>query len=169
MPRSDAQNLSLRLRPVDVFFVVIFSAFTITSLISDLLPTLGVDISHPSSNFFVNSNWWYAHDTDPLFMTPPVWMRIVTGLSAFVYMPFYVLLVLALIKGWNWIQLPAVIYAAIIAAITGILVFGVEFFGEPQWVTPNPAKFLAFNLPYVLVPILLLIRMRGPRPFARRF
>jgi peptidoglycan/LPS O-acetylase OafA/YrhL len=169
VPRSDAQNLSLRLRPVDVFFVVIFSAFTITSLISDLLPTIGVDISHPSSNFFVNSNWWYAHDTDPLFMTPPVWMRIVTGLSAFVYMPFYVLLVLALIKGWNWIQLPAVIYAAIIAAITGILVFGVEFFGEPQWVTPNPAKFLAFNLPYVLVPILLLIRMRGPRPFARRF
>lgn len=169
MPRSDAKNLSLRLRPVDVFFVVIFSAFTITSLISDLLPTIGVDISHPSSNFFVNSNWWYAHDTDPLFMTPPVWMRIVTGLSAFVYMPFYVLLVLALIKGWNWIQLPAVIYAAIIAAITGILVFGVEFFGEPQWVTPNPAKFLAFNLPYVLVPILLLIRMRRARPFARRF
>jgi peptidoglycan/LPS O-acetylase OafA/YrhL len=169
VPRSDAKNLSLRLRPIDLFFVVIFSAFTITSLISDLLPTIGVDISHPSSNFFVNSNWWYAHDTDPLFMTPPVWMRIVTGLSAFVYMPFYVLLVLALIKGWNWIQLPAVIYAAIIAAITGILVFGVEFFGEPQWVTPNPAKFLAFNLPYVLVPILLLIRMRRPRPFARRF
>jgi hypothetical protein len=169
VPRSDAQNLSLRLRSVDVFFVVIFSAFTITSLISDLLPTIGVDISHPSSNFFVNSNWWYAHDTDPLFMTPPVWMRIVTGLSAFAYMPFYVLLVLALIKGWNWIQLPAVIYAAIIAAITGILVFGVEFFGEPQWVTPNPAKFLAFNLPYVLVPILLLIRMRKPSPFARRF
>ncbi|MDQ1609015.1 MAG: hypothetical protein QOE16_1747 [Microbacteriaceae bacterium] len=169
MPRSDAKNLSLRLRPIDLFFVVIFSAFTITSLISDLLPTIGVDISHPSSNFFVNSNWWYAHDTDPLFMTPPVWMRIVTGLSAFVYMPFYVLLVLALIKGWNWIQLPAVIYAAIIASITGIVVFGVEFFGEPQWVTPNPAKFLAFNLPYVLVPILLLIRMRRPRPFARRF
>jgi peptidoglycan/LPS O-acetylase OafA/YrhL len=169
VPRSDAQNLSLRLRSVDVFFVVIFSAFTITSLISDLLPTIGVDISHPSSNFFVNSNWWYAHDTDPLFMTPPVWMRIVTGLSAFAYMPFYVLLVLALIKGWNWIQLPAVIYAAIIAAITGIVVFGVEFFGEPQWVTPNPAKFLAFNLPYVLVPILLLIRMRKPSPFARRF
>jgi peptidoglycan/LPS O-acetylase OafA/YrhL len=169
VPRSDAKNLSLRLRPIDLFFVVIFSAFTITSLISDLLPTIGVDISHPSSNFFVNSNWWYAHDTDPLFMTPPVWMRIVTGLSAFVYMPFYVLLVLALIKGWNWIQLPAVIYAAIIASITGIVVFGVEFFGEPQWVTPNPAKFLAFNLPYVLVPILLLIRMRRPRPFARRF
>jgi hypothetical protein len=162
-------NLPLRRRPIDIVFIVIFAAFTITSLISDLLPTIGVDISQPSSNFFVNSNWWYAHDTDPLFMTPPVWMRIVTGLSAFVYMPFYVVLVISLVRGWNAIQLPSVVYATMIASITGIIVFGVEFFGEPEWVTPNPVKFLAFNLPYVLLPILLLIRMRKPFPFARRF
>jgi hypothetical protein len=162
-------NLPLRARPIDIVFVAVFAAFTVTSLISDLLPTIGVDISHPSSNFFVNSNWWYVHDTDPLFMTPPVWMRIVTGLSAFVYMPFYVLLVIALIRGWNGIQLPSVMYATMIAGITGVIVFGVEFFGEAQWVTPNPVKFLAFNLPYVLIPILLLIRMRKPLPFTRRF
>jgi hypothetical protein len=35
--------------------------------------------------------------------------------------------------------------------------------------TGNPTKFLAFNLPYVLIPILLLIRMRKPLPFQRRF
>ena len=35
--------------------------------------------------------------------------------------------------------------------------------------TGNPAKFLAFNLPYVLIPILLLIRMRKPLPFQRKF
>ncbi|WP_082487527.1 EXPERA domain-containing protein [Leifsonia sp. Root112D2] len=169
MPATDIRMLRLRERPIDVFFIIIFSAFTVTSLISDLLPTIGVDISQPSANFFVNSNWWYVHDTDPLFMTPPVWMRIVTGLSAFVYMPFYVVLVLSLVRGWNWIQLPSVIYATMIASITGIIVFGVEFFGEAQWVTPNPVKFLAFNLPYVLIPILLLIRMRRPAPFARRF
>ena len=169
MTTTRATALPLRDRPVDIFFIVVFSAFTITSLISDLLPTIGVDISHPSGNFFVNSNWWYAHDTDPLFMNPPVWMRIVTGLSAFVYMPFYVVLVASLVRGWNWIQLPSVIYATMIASITGIIVFGVEFFGESEWVTPNPVKFLAFNLPYVLVPLLLLVRMRKPKPFARRF
>jgi len=166
---SDVQNLPLTKRPIDILFIVIFAAFTVTSLISDLLPTIGVDISHPSSNFFVNSNWWYAHDTDPLFMDPPTWMRIVTGLSAFVYMPFYVVLVIALFRGWNWIQLPSVIYATMIVVITGVIVFGVEFFGEAQWVTPMPGKFLAFNLPYVLFPLLLLIRMRRPAPFARRF
>ena len=56
-----------------------------------------------------------------------------------------------------------------IASITGIIVFGVEFFGEPELQTQNPAKFLAFNLPYVIVPLLLLIRMRKPMPFTRKF
>jgi hypothetical protein len=162
-------SLSLRDRKIDVFFAVLFSAFTVTSLISDLLPTVGVDFSHPTGNFFVHSNYWYAHDADRLFMYPPDWMRIVTGLSAFVYMPFYVVLVFALVTGKNWIQLPAVVYATMIVTLTGIVVFGVEFFGDPATRTGNPAKFLAFNLPYVLVPLLLLIRMRTPRPFTRRF
>jgi hypothetical protein len=162
-------NLPLRDRKIDVFFAVLFSAFTVTSLISDLLPTVGVDFSQPSDNFFVNSNYWYAHDADPLFMHPPDWMRIVTGLSAFVYMPFYVVLVFAILTGRNRIQLPAVIYATMIVTLTGVVVFGVEFFGDPAMRTGNPAKFLAFNLPYVLVPLLLLVRMRRPLPFTRRF
>jgi emopamil binding protein len=84
-------------------------------------------------------------------------------------MPFYVVLVFALVKGKNWIQLPAVVYATMIVTLTGIVVFGVEFFGDPATRTGNPPKFLAFNLPYVLVPLLLLIRMRAARPFTRRF
>ncbi|HEX5403421.1 MAG TPA: emopamil-binding family protein [Pseudonocardiaceae bacterium] len=162
-------NLPLRRRGIDIFFAVVFAAFTITSVISDLLPTVGVDFSHPSSNFFVNSNYWYAHDADPLFMHPPDWMRIVTGLSAFVYMPFYLVLVVSLLAGWNWIQLPSVIYATMIVSLTGIVVFGVEFFGAAALRTQNPPKFLAFNLPYVLLPLLLLVRMRKPQPFTRRF
>jgi hypothetical protein len=163
------QNLPLRRRPVDIVFAVFFSAFIITCFISDLLPTIGVDFTHPSSNFFANSNYWYAHDADPLFMHPPTWMRIVTGMSAFVYMPFYFVLVYALVRGRNWIQFPATIYATAIVVLTGVVVFGVEFFGEPEFRTGNAVKFLAFNLPYVLVPLALLIRMRKPLPFTRRF
>src|SRR6266568_3813588 len=107
-------NLPLRRRGIDIFFAIVFAAFTVTSVISDLLPTVGVDFSRPSGNFFVNSNYWYAHDTDVLFMHPPDWMRIVTGLSAFVYMPFYVVLVACLLLGKNAIQLFAVIYATMI-------------------------------------------------------
>src|ERR1700742_1831647 len=169
MTTGTPANLALRERRIDIVFAVVFAAFTVTSVISDLLPTIGVDFGHPSDNFFVQSNYWYAHDADPLFMHPPDWMRIVTGLSAFVYMPFYVVLVFALVTAENWIQLPAVVYATMILTLTGIVVFGVEFFGDPATRTGNPGKFLVFNLPYVLVPLLLLIRMRAPAPFPRRF
>jgi hypothetical protein len=162
-------NLPLGKRPIDICFMIIFSLFIVTSCIADMIPTLGIDFNQPSPNFIVNANYWYAHDADPLFQNPPVWMRIVTGLSSFVYMPFYILLVISLGRGWNRIQLPAVIYATMIAAITGIIVFGVEFFGEPEFRTRNAAKFLTFNLPYVLLPLLLLIRMRKPLPFTRKF
>lgn len=168
-PTNRSGNLRLRDRPIDIVFAVFFTLFIVTSCIADLLPTIGIDFTQPDGTFLVDSNYWYAHDADPLFMNAPVWMRIVTGLSAFVYLAFYLVLVPSLIKGFNWIQLPAVIYATMIAGVTGIIVFGVEFFGEPEFQTQNPAKFLAFNLPYVIVPLLLLVRMRKPMPFARRF
>ncbi|GGF37556.1 hypothetical protein GCM10011399_33110 [Subtercola lobariae] len=159
----------MRQRPFDIVFVVFFSIFFVTCLISDLIPTVGIAQTPDSS--FLPAQWNYAYSSmnDPLFLHPPFWMRIVTGLSAFVYMPFYVLLVLAFIRRWNWIQLPAVIYATMIVALTGIVVFGVEFFGEVEWRTPHPGVFLLYNGPYVLIPLLLLIRMRKPLPFARRF
>jgi hypothetical protein len=56
-----------------------------------------------------------------------------------------------------------------ISSITGIIVFGVEFFGEPEFRTQNALKFIAFNSPYVVLPILLLVRMRKPLPFTRKF
>src|SRR5260370_8394901 len=97
-------NLALRDRKFDIFLAVVFSAFTVSPVISDLLPTVGVDFSHPSTNFLVQSNYWYAHDADPLFMHPPSWIRIVTGLSAFVYIPLYVLLSFFLLTRQNSIQ-----------------------------------------------------------------
>ena len=162
-------NLPLGKRRIDLFFSIVFILFAITCCISDAIPTLGIPISSSSSNVLVRANYWYASSTDPLFMNPPVWMRLVTGLSAFVYGPFYLILVYCLLKGKNWIQLPAVIYASMIIIIKGFIVFGVEFFGEPQYRTLNVLKFLLFNLPYVLLPLLLLFRMRKPLPFTRKF
>lgn len=164
-----AENLPLSQRRIDVFFAIVFVLFAFTSGISDAVPTLGIDMAPDSPNPLARANYWYAVDADPLFMHPPVWMRFVTGLSTFVYGPFYLLLAYALVQGKNWIQLPAVIYATMISTITGVIVFGVEFFGEPEFRTQNPVKFLSFNLPYVVLPLLLLARMRKPLPFTRKF
>jgi len=166
-PTKLSPNLPLKRRWVDIAFAVFFAWAFVSSGIADLIPALGIPITADATNPIVAANYAYAHDADPLFMDPPVWMRFVTGLSAFVYGPFYILLVLALLRGWNWIQLWAVIYASAISIITGVIVFGVEFFGEPEFQTQNPVKFLLINSAYVIIPLLLLIRMRKPMPFTR--
>ena len=162
-------TLALKNRKFDYLFVIFFSWAFVTCIISDAIPTLGILESPHSANILAKWNYSYASVNDPLFLHPPIWMRFVTGLSAFVYAPFYLILVYALIKGKNWIQLFSVIYGSLIVGITGVVVFGVEFFGERQWRTPHPWNFLAFNLPYVLIPLLLIVRMRKPEPFSRRF
>ena len=162
-------NIELKDRKFDFLFILFFSWAFITCIISDAIPTLGIVESAHSSNILARWNYSYASVNDPLFLHPPVWMRFVTGLSAFVYAPFYLILVYALLKGKNWIQLYAVMYGTLIAGITGVVVFGVEFFGEPQWRSAHPLTFLSFNAPYVLIPALLIVRMRKPLPFQRRF
>lgn len=163
------QNLPLKKRPVDIFFIAVFTWFAVSSGIADALSATKTVMSPDSPNALARANYAYAVACDPLFMNPPVWMQAVTGLSAFVYGPFYIILVIALFKGWNKIQLPSVIYATMISTITGVIVFGVELFGEPQFRSPNIPMFLSINLPYVLIPIALLVRMRKPMPFTRKF
>jgi hypothetical protein len=162
-------NLRLSERKFDYFFIVMFSLFFITSMISDMVPTLTGELVPNHPNILMQANYDYAIGCDPLFLHPPVWMRMVTGLSAFVYGPFYLVLVFAFIKGKNWIQVPAIMYGTAISVITGVIVFGVEFFGEPEWRCQNIGKFLPLNLPYVLIPILLILRMRKAQPFSRKF
>jgi hypothetical protein len=162
-------NLPLRKRPIDIFFICAFSLFIVTCIISDAIPTLGIPQTATTHNLFAQWNYTYSSQYDPLYQNPPIWLRFITGTSAFIYLPFYVLLVICLSKGYNWIQLYAVIYATMIISLTGIPIFGVEFFGDAAQRTPQPFIFLLYNGPYVLIPLLLLIRMRKPLPFARKF
>ncbi len=168
-PAKSAENLPLRKRPIDILFVVIFSLFIVTCIISDSVEGLGLDQVPNSSNILVRWNYTYSSNYDPLYQSHPIWLRFISGTSAFVYVLFYVLLILALVRRWNWIQLYSVIYATMIISLTGIPIFGVEFFGPVGQRTPHPGIFLLYNGPYVLFPLLLLIRMRKPLPFTRRF
>ncbi|CAN5319793.1 hypothetical protein BH09ACT1_BH09ACT1_00840 [soil metagenome] len=164
-----AENLPLTKRPFDFVFIVIFSLFIITCIISDSVEGLGLDQVANSSNILVQWNYTYSSNNDPLYQAHPLWLRMISGTSAFVYVIFYVLLVISLIKGFNWIQLYSVIYATMIISLTGIPIFGVEFFGAVGERTPHPFIFLLYNGPYILFPLLLLIRMRKPLPFQRSF
>lgn len=185
----DSGVLPLSKRKVDWFFIVVFSLFAFTSLAADLVNA----VSRPAAD---SGYFWakaafelYAKNNDPLLIANPEWLRMMTFLSAFVFGPFYVVLVIAFVRGWNRIRPWAIFYAGMIVESMIVMTF-VEFRGEAalfaQIATElrpaaelaaagltqnlkvlNPAKYLAFNTPYFLFPLLLAVRMWKPMPFSR--
>ena len=166
---TKSANLPLNQRPVDIFFICVFAIFIVTCIISDSVEGLGIPQVAHTSNLLAQWNYTYSHSYDPLYQREDVWLRFISGTSAFLYMPFYVILIISLAKGWNRIQIFAVIYATMIISLTAIPIFGDEFFGPAADRTPNPGMFLVYNGAYVLIPLILLLRMRKPLPFHRKF
>jgi hypothetical protein len=162
-------NLPLTKRPIDIGFIVFFSIFIVTCMISDAVEGLGIPQTADSPNILAQWNYTYSSQHDPLYGSEPLWLRFISGTSAFIYLPFYVILIISLVKGWNNIQVFAVIYATMIISLTAIPIFGVEFLGGPGERTPDPVGFLLYNGPYVVIPLILLLRMRKPLPFTRKF
>ena len=169
LTQTPSANLPLRKRPIDIVFIVIFSAMIITCIISDSVEGLGLPQVAHSSNILVQLNYQYSNANDPLYKREDTWLRFISGTSAFIYSWFYIILIISLVRGWNRIQIFAVIYATMIISLTGIPIFGDEFFGPAADVTPHPVIFLLYNGPYVLFPLILLLRMRKPLPFQRKF
>src|ERR1700709_2176064 len=101
--RSKSINLPLRRRGVDIGFIVVFSLFIITCIISDSVEGLGLDQVPNSPNILVRWNYTYSSNFDPLYQSHPLWLRFISGTSAFIYVFFYIVLIISLVKGWNTI------------------------------------------------------------------
>ena len=148
-------------RPRDVFFVVCFAVFAFSSCFSDTLHALG---RLQGEGFWADAHRWYAEVAgDRFFEANHLFLRISTGISGLVFGPFYLLLIYAFVTGANWIRIPALVYV-------GAMAHGmVEFLYWEYWlVGPRPehgSVFLAFNLPYLVVPLLLALRMWREPPF----
>lgn len=147
-------------RKGDLFFVVCFILFAFSSGFSDAFHAL--NLVH-GGGFWARANTWYGQVAgDLFFLSDQPFARVSTGISAFVFGPFYLLLVYAFVRGANWIRIPALLYVA--AMVHGMT----EFLYWEFWLGPPPQNlpvFFAFNLPYLIVPLLLAIRMRKPNPF----
>jgi hypothetical protein len=192
MDASNERTLPLSQRGYDWIFIIVFSAFVFTSFAADLVNAVMRPDPH-SGYFWARAVYnLYAVGNDPLLIANPVFLRAMTAISAFLFGPFYVVLVIAFVKGKNWIRPLALVYAGMIVE-SMIVLLAVEFAGDlplyemmgaggvksaaqlaEQGLTPSlavlrPGKFLLYNLPYKVFPILLAVRMWRPKPFSRGF
>ena len=167
--RSDApaqrEPAPLRDRPADLALAAFFTFATWSSWFSDIVPALGMTIAENSPSRLGRLTYFYAKDADPLLIASPFYLRISCFISAFVFGCFYPVLVYALVTGKDWIRMPAIVYAS--AMTYGMVMFlCFEFFGP---LPPTRLAWFAFwNLPYLVVPLLLAYRMWEPDPFRPR-
>jgi hypothetical protein len=151
----------LRERKQDAFFVVAFALFTCSSLFSDTPHALGI-----TDGPFGDANAFYAEIAgDAFFASNPLPLRVRLYFSGFVFPFITAILTWAFARGVNGVRPLALMYSG--AMIVGVL----EFFGwelASGMMATNLGVFFAFNGPYLLVPLLLVVRMWQPNPFGVR-
>jgi hypothetical protein len=156
-------GLPLSQRKRDAFFIVAFAFFSFSSFYSDACYTLyGM---HGDAGCVQANRTYVELAGDGLFATQPGFMRTRTALSAFVYGPFYLLLIWAFARGANWIRLPALLYVgSMVLGVCEHLIWEFALGITPQ----RPVVFFVFTLPYLWVPLLLGARMWRAQPFGER-
>jgi len=155
--------MPLRRRPFDAFLVFWFCLFAVSSLVYEQFIVFGVDLS-TMTDVFGRSWYWYASSFDPIFLDTPLWLQIMCTIDAYVFGPFYLVLIYALVRERNWIRVPALLYGAAIVYST-LVYFGYEFLDESNRAHANLLAVFLVNIPYTLVPLLLMWRFRDPDPF----
>ena len=149
-------------RPLDLALVAFFAVSVLYGFLFSLPEGLGVPVSPESPWPPLRALYDWAVRVEPAHLDPPVGLRARCLLDGFVHAPFLMLLIYALVTGRGWIRIPAFVYVG--SAVTNMLQYFYETF-----LGPHPpldlATYVPFNLPWLLVPLLLAWRMRRPEPF----
>jgi hypothetical protein len=108
---------------------------------------------------------WYGETYDPLLLARPPFWRMTIWIDVILFGPFYAAAIYAFIKGRDWIRIPALVWSGLMLANVLIILMD-EIYG----VTPakNLAFVLAVNGPWLLMPFVMIWRMRHEHPFGRR-
>jgi hypothetical protein len=144
----------MKLTRLEWLIVLMCGGFALTSFLIDPCSAFNIPIDVSSKCPIIRASSRWAEFTDPLWLANPPMLRVQTGLSVFVYGPFYVATIVALAKEAGWIRLPALLISG--ALIVNVLVYVIgAFIG---YHVNHPIIFVAVNVPYVILPMLLIKR-----------
>lgn len=169
-----SQSIPLKQRRWDLIFLLFF-------LVNICFITYIVDIEQltiPSYVQFLQTHQYplwpppplvdmvhsYGKSFDPLVLARPPWWKATIWIDALGFGPFYAFAIYAFVRGRNWIRLPSIIWASVLMTNV-VIILSEEFFG--LYATPHPVIVFLLNLPWLVFPILMIVRMwRSERPFS---
>ena len=150
-------------RPLDLALVLFFSISVLYGFLFSLPEGLGVPVAADSVWPPLRALHGWAVAEEPAHLDPPVSLIVSCLFDGLFQAPFLAVLIYALWAGKPWIRLPSMIYAG--AAVTNMFYYFTQTFLGPD-PPPNLGTYLVFNLPWLLAPMVLAVRMRSPEPFA---
>ena len=160
----------LRQRPLDWVLIGFFAVnLGFITYIVDLEQLVIADPHHfayplwPPRPLVDLVHWWGDH-FDPLQNARPPWWRATIWLDVLLFGPFYAVAIHALVKGKEWIAVPAIFWAGVMFANVSIIVFE-ELVGP--FASPAPGTVLMANLAWWALPLLVTWRFARPHPFTR--
>jgi len=108
---------------------------------------------------------WWEQTFDPLLWARPAWYRATIWIDVLIFGPFYAVAIFAILKGKDWIRVPAFFWSGMMFAIVTIILFE-EFVGPHA--SPAIATVVGANLPWWLLPLYVTWRFaKSEHPFTR--
>lgn len=111
---------------------------------------------------FVDLIHTYGRQHDPLLMARPPFWRMTIWIDVVWNGPFYVAALYALVRGREWIRVPALIWCGTMSAVV-LVILSEEYSG--QFRAPSFGYVFALNLPWLLLPLGVAARMAREHPF----
>lgn len=156
--------LPLRRRPLDMLLVVFYTVSVVYGLLFSLPEALGVAVAADSwwPPLRWLAGWATSEEAGHLQHPLPIYLASASAIDGLVHSPFLLVMLYAIVRGRNWIRLWALLFAG--SSVTNMYYYFMHtFLGEHP--PPNTIFYLVFNLPWMLMPVLLAWRMWRPRPF----
>ena len=150
-------------RPLDLGLCLFFGVTILYGFVFSLPEGFGVPVAPDSPWPPLRSLHSWAVAQEPAHLDPPPVLIASCLFDGFFQAPILLFIVYGLWRQRGWVRAPALVYAG--AAITNMFFyFSTTFLGPTP--PPDLAVYLPFNLPWLIAPALLGIRMWSAAPFA---
>jgi hypothetical protein len=156
--------ISIFRRPLDLGLVIFFILSILYGFLDSLPEAIGYKVAPDSPWPPLRSLYDWAVAQEPQHLNPPSSLIATTLFDGFIQTPVLFFVVYGLIRCSPWIRTLSLVYAG--AAVTNMFMYFVTTFIGPT-PPPNPAIYLPFNLPWLIAPAILGLRMLPAEPFRR--
>ena len=157
------RSLSIFRRPLDLGLVIFFALSILYGALDSLPEALGFPVTPDSPWPPLRSLYDWAVAQEPQHLNPPSSLIATTLFDGFIQTPILFFVIYGLVRARPWIRTLSLVYAG--SAVTNMFMYFVTTFIGPT-PPPHPAIYLPFNLPWLIAPAILGLRMLPKEPFA---